>query len=373
MVMAFGSTNEFMIFPIIEIVRKEIKNLILRGELSTEALENAGGGGNRNIVLHSDNSNKKIVYDGNLLMRLESNDFDLTLEKNDTDKPNMLTGVVIKYGEDLWQIINLIRENNKLTNVKISIVVREPVSEGVPNPYGMGGSDFIEYVKNKKVWQYYKLILDDESSTPEDKDYAQTRIYWLANRNQELRNMYGIPLERDMSYEELMEFMLNPLGMEVFDFIKYCLNGRIWFSETATQEEKDDAHQANVNLRAKYFISEEDAGAFKYDELKDYLPNPLGMHSNDFITYVENRQEIAGLDPTDPIQQAQIDQIQSENDALLAKYYITDDYSLGQLESYLTQNDTNYQENVLLKILISLIYDKDGKLEGVKSETQEGD
>jgi len=370
--MSFGSFNEYMIFPIVEIVRKELRNQILRGELSIDKLERVNEQ-HKNIILQNNNTNKNIVYEGNLMSRLESNDFDLTLERNDPVNPNILTGVIIKYGEDLWQAINLIRENKKLTNVKISVIIREPISESVPNPLGMGGSHFIEYTRNKRIILHYKTVIEDEASTPEDINKAHNRLLFLENRNQEIRNLYGITIDKDLNYIDLIEYIANPLGMESTDYTKYCWNIRIWWSDTATLEEKTEASKANTSLRELYGISDDDVGVFVYDELKNYLANPLGMLSEDYNRYVTNKRILSILDPLNPEHEDKIDSLIAENDNLLVKYYTEDIYTLEELESYLETNDMTYKETMLLKVLISLIYNGEGKLVDVKSVTLEGD
>lgn len=369
--MGWGSNNELMIFPIIDIIRKEVKNMIRNGTITLdEILETPQG---NNLYVATDNSSKQVNITGNLLTRLESNDFELTLEKNDPSKPNMLTGVVITFGDDLKQVINLLRQDNKLAYVKTSVILLEKSTEKIQNPYSMSGGDFVEYVRNKKVWMYYKNISEDESKSQQERDNARTKMEYLNVRNQELRNLYGIPDSADMPYEDLVKYIPNPLGMEMYDFIEYVKNIRCYMSPNATQEQKDKAHEDNVALRIKYVIPEEDSGAFPYEELVQYLPNPLGMHHDDFVAYVKNRQEYLELDPSNPEHADDILRIEIENKNLLEKYFTEDTYLLGELEEYLERNTAVYEERVLLQIVISLTYNKDGKLERVKSEVLEGD
>ncbi len=366
--MGFGSFGEYMIFPIIDIVRKEIRNQIMRGELSLETLQSHGIQ-NKNVLHQTEKTEKNIIYEGALLTRLESNDFDLTLEKNDPSNPNRLTGVVIKYGEDLWQTISLIRFGGKLTNVKITVTLREPISDIITNPFGMGGSHFVEYVRNKRILIHYDTVASDPESSPEEVHKAETRIIFLENRNQEIRNLYGIPIERDLYYHSLAEYIDNPLGMESVDFLRYCLNIRTWWAEEATQEEKEEAHQSSIALREKYNISEEDTAVFQYEDLKGFMANPLGMFSDEFTEYVANREELSYLDTTNPSHQDRIDELVDRNGYLLGKFFTVDEYSLSFLKEYLDTNLTEYKETTLLRIMIDLIYDNAGKLASVKSET----
>lgn len=365
--MAWGSNNEMMIFPIIDIVRREIKSMLRNGAITLEDIIESPQGNTTYIT--GDNSTE-VTINGNLLTKLESNDFELTLEKNDPNRPSLLTGVIISYGEELKQVISLLRQNNKLAFVKTAIVLREKVVEKIANPYGMSGGDFIEYVRNKKVWLANKEVYEDTSKTESERNSAYLKMTYLETRNQELRNLYGITV--DVYYTDLLKYMPNPLGMAVYDFIEYLKNARCWNSTSATEDQKNEAHDANVALRTKYSILEEDSWVFSYDELKTYLLNPLGMHEDDFTDYVTNRQIYVTLDSNSVEDQGEIIRIDTENSALLAKYFIEDTYTVDELISYLEANTANYEEKVLFRIVVTLNYNSNGKLGGVKSETLSG-
>lgn len=372
--MSWGSNNELMIFPIIEIVRKEIKNMINNGQITLDQIyDSADAVGGSKIYSSLDKSTTNIVYNTELLAKLESNDFELVLEKNDTEKPNMLTGVIISFGTTLKEVISLIRQNGKLTNVKIAIVLREATNEKLSNPLGMSMRDYCEYVRNKKAWRYYTDLLESGTASQEDINKANIRIPFLEARNSELRSVYGLEDSRDMTIDDYMKYMPNALGMDTYDFVEYMRNARCWDFPEATQDEKNTAHEANIALRAKYVIPEDDYASYgTYEQLATKLPNPMGMHFNDFITYLDNIQEKVVLDPNDPEDVSRMLAIELENNDLVRRYYTEHNYDINLLESYRDNNTTVFEERVLLRILISLSYSKDGKLLGVKSETLEG-
>ena len=359
--MSWGSTNEYLIFPIIDLIRKEVKSLIARGVITQESFMSKDG----NILVQKDSTTNKIEYNTSLMARLESNDFDLVLEKNDPDNPKRLTSVVIKYGEDLKQVISLLREENKLKYVKIAVILNEPIENAFANPLGMSGDDFVQYIINKRTWSYYKTIYDNEESTSEQKNEAELKMTYVATLNQQLRNNYGVDGDV-IAYEELVKYIPNPLGMTTEDYIKYILNKWIWISTHSdiTQNVTDQAAEENQQLRDKYYILE-DVGT--YEEYAQYLPNPLGMYQNDFIEYMRLREEFLTIeDPEDVLIN------EAERKALLDKYYREEDnYTYEELVQYLPEDSTLFNERTILKILISLNY-KEGKLYGVTSETQEG-
>ena len=369
----WGSNNEMLIFPILELIKKEVKGMIRRGEITIDQMYESASGSGGNILVSKDDNSNKIVLSANLLNKLESNDFELELEKKDPDNPKLLTGVVIKFSDELLQIMSLVRQGGKLINVKMSIIVREPKFEKIDNPLAMGGDDFAEYVRNKRLYGYFDSIYNDPTSTPEEKELATQKKDYLSVRNQEIRNVYGITMEADLSLDELMSYMNNPLGMNAYDYVEYCRNARAWSFPDATQEQRDDAHESSVSLREKYGILEDEAGAFPLSFLAEFLKNPLGMHAGDYNEYVKTRQTIDSLDPSDIVQANQIRALEESNKAVADSYFIEDTFSTAQLEAYLGLNDTSYFDKTLFRILISLFYSSEGKLEKVKSETLGGD
>jgi len=360
--MSWGSQNEFLIFPIIELIDKEIKRLMLQGELSISNLERYSSLQNPNIVF-SQVTNQTNIQVRQALSLLESNDYKLSLKKDEEGK---LQNVEIRYTDDIRALIELVRQSGKLSLVRVNLLSKEEMKDEVSNPFGMMKIDFFEYVRNKYLWERYNEIYTDDSQPQEKRDKAKQRMDELHARNGELRNKYGVKEENDLSYEELKGLVPNIMCMDEYDFIEYCRNMRWWFA-TDSQEEKDEAHQRNVELRQKYNIAEEDAAMFKLEDVKDDLPNPLGMHTEDFKTYVENREKIEeAVEITDEIQA-----LMEINQKLLQEYYIEDTYTLDELKQYLV-SESEDNEVLLLQIEISLSYNKEGKLENVESKTVVG-
>ena len=383
----YGATNEYLIFPIIELIQKELRKALESGAL--DALVNQAN--NRGGSITNTSTTTNITYEGNILDILESNDYEIELQKNDPDNPNILTAAIITYGRTLKLVINLIRESGKLTTVKMTVVKTEPISEVQMNPYNMSGSDFITYVRNKRKWRHYANIAADLGNPQEVIDHAQQQMLAIDLENTQLRNIYGIPMESDLPYENLVKYLRNPLAMDDYDFISYMWNARAWLGEYPgiPQEIKDKAHEENVLLREKYFISQEEYEMYTYAELKEYLPYPPGFHSDDFVTYVANKKEYAENlkqleTETDPVVRAILEDrnaaILAHNQSLYDKYYTNPSYtlsgwddSLENLIEHLPKDDSILDEKVLLKIIISLIYNNEGMLSGVKSVTEQGE
>jgi len=369
----WGSQNELLIFPLIELIKKEVQSMVRKGEIVIDNIHslNQGGGGS-NLYVSRDSEGKLVIH-ANLLQRLESNDFELELMKDHPDFPNMLTSVVVKFGEELHQIISLVRQGGKLRSVNISVVIREQIATNLVNPMGMSNNDFTTYTLNKKLWGHYNEIAANPDSSTEDKENANLKKTYYTTQNQQLRNVYGILDEADKSYDELKDYLPNPLGMQVVDFVTYCKNTRKYNHPESTEADKLEAHESNKELRLKYNIPEDDYGAFTYSDLEPYLPNPLGMLSVDFISFIENMREIETLDDSDPAQANRKQSLISVNEGLLEENYTSNPHSLAQLEQYTESNNVEYEEKALLRILVSLIYNSEDKLTKVKSETLRGD
>lgn len=363
---SWGSPNEMIIFPIVELIRKEVKQLIAKGDITADSFI----GGGSNILVQKDESTRKIEYNSSLLAILESNDYELVLEKSNPDRPNQLTGVIIDFGS-VKEIINLIRENNKLSYVKINVILREPIETVLTNPFGMSGTDYASYIRNKRLWIYYNDIYTNEESTPEDISAAAIKMNFYHVLNEQLRSIYNV--ETDLSYDVLLSYLNNPLGMNMYDFIEYMLNKWIWTTDhpLINEDIKEEAHEKNEALREEYGIKE-DVGT--YDDYKEYLPNPLGMHEIDFTEYMKLKKEYLSLDPNNVDDAARIPINEAEREALLNKYYIYDNYNYEELEEYLKADDDDlFKEKTLLRIITTLNYDDDGKLIGVSSKTYEGE
>lgn len=163
-----GANNEYMIFPIVDIVRKEVRNMV-----ATEQLAVNGQANQYNSVVNADHNT--VVYD-DALKALDSHDYELELQRLDPAHPKLLTGVKLHYNERLYELITLIRNNGKLAQVKDSLIFREDAGL-VNNPLGMDSEDFWQYAENKRLYE----------GTADEALKKQ-----LAEDNLALRNQYGI-------------------------------------------------------------------------------------------------------------------------------------------------------------------------------------
>lgn len=165
-----GATNDYLVFAIVDIIRKEISRMIDTGSVDFT------GGGNSYTSVNQTNGSTYIIYK-QALEALNSNDYTLELLKNDESNPNQLTGVKITYNEKIYSLLTLIRLNGKLSQVKDSLIIVE--DHGEPNnPYGMSNDDFTAYVVNKG-------IIEDPGATQEAFDTA-------AAENLALRQKYNV-------------------------------------------------------------------------------------------------------------------------------------------------------------------------------------
>ena len=395
----FGATNEYMIFPILDIVNKEIKKALASDSVN-RLIQQVNSGGQDYVPDPGSSESGDIIYDRNLLNALESNDYEVTFEKNDPSNTKLLTAIIIKYGETLMQKINLIRANNKLSAVRINIIRRQSIAESTANPYNMSAKDFVEYVRNKRKWSHYMAIAADEENTPEQIEEAQRRMDFIEVRNTQLRNLYMVDPLDDLPYDELIKFLSNPLAMDKIDFLLYMKNKRIAVREhpDITDAMVTQAGLDNSKIRERYVIDED---VYTYEELKPFLPNPVGLQDADFLRYLENKAEWVELveetipdkeaeiaAESDPVVKAELEQelevlltlkanIEERNQEIRDANFVVvggtvtgfnDDYN--SLTPYIPKDDSLYEEKMLFNILISLIYDsKSGKLTKVTSET----
>jgi hypothetical protein len=174
--------------------------------------------------------------------------------------------------------------------------------------------------------------------------------------NQNLRSLYGV-LTDAYTYDMLVQFLPNPLGMPESDFITYVLNKKIYklYSEgyDIPNEVLAEATEQNALLRVNYLIQED---IFSYDMIKEYLPNPLGMSTEDFIAYYTLKENNLTEEDTESEQ------------VFRDKYYISDDEDLTaeEMREYVNQSLIDQDGRLLFKIQVSLHY-LQGKLNSVSS------
>jgi hypothetical protein len=278
--------------------------------------------------------------------------------------------------------IRLLRTANKLTGVTMVVSSREPKSKVLNNPLGMTAIDYTNYVRNGIMWTYYNNnVVHSQTASDIEIQEALSKMNAYHIRNQELRNTYGLVEDQIPPVDVLLKYMANPLAMDEYDYIDYCIAKWVYANEAnfagITQEVKDTAHLKAVSLREKYGIEGELQDFYyliKYVSYnKDIVPHILyAIHTEDLVKLYNLKVKIT--DPnTDPLD---IPSLQAEKIALGNKYYITEwqnaEMTHELIEPHLPQDTSEYVERTILSINISLNY-LQGKLQGVKSELVEGD
>ena len=479
--MPIGASHEYLAMQILDLVKTEINKNSLA--TSQTIINNYG------ISVNSTPGEiKKSIKVDQIYSRLNSDNFTLKLMYEDTLNPKYLTSVVMVFEENVKLLINLIRIGKKLSSVSSSILLLTSAQNSINNPMGMVTTDFILYLMNKKAWSYFNQQVQDLANHPEH--YPTLTVQEITDKitalnvkkaqmelgNSDLRSIYGI-LGDNTSYNDLIHYAPNPVGMVDEDYIAYVLNKEIYrvktpqlrldmtnteatvrgeldlslalislshwsrvllnagnggifviknsgtmdfgggstvsynagdiiilnktvvgiptaadidlvtFSDYITTIKKiNDSIQANVVLRTKYSLFVYDVNDtnsnlvyFEFEDifpyydrtepdgtitkgLRSYLPNPLGMQLYDYKLYIGYKQQMEGLDPSDPAL-TMYGELMSK---LMDKYCVLEDhYTWQELEAFI--KDTTVEELLLFKILISLNY-VSGKLDGVTSE-----
>lgn len=385
--MSYGIANEYLAYAIAEVARNEARKLIKNEGAkiisdATEVTDFIGVGG-------TSTNNENLKFISNILNVLESYNYNMELLKQDRANPDRLTSVIITFAENVKEIIELNRTDDKLSSVIISIYIKDDTMKDTANPFNMPTSIFIKYVFNKYKYKYYQEVFSDPASTQEQKDEAQIKMNEASLENQNLRNAYNISSD-NYSYDDLAIFLPNPVGMLEEDFIKYILNKKIYLLSVSgidiPQETLNKAAEENVYLRSFYLIEED---VYSYEDLKKYLPNPLGMQKEDFLAYYEIKQsnqvkleEIQRLQ-SEGADEAEIiaikKQIYESEQPLRDKYYIIvnvdeeynvtsdEDMSYYELKEFIETNKIEDNEKLLFKIQVSLNYAM-GVLNSVESK-----
>ena len=353
--MGFGIANEYIAYAIAELARKEVKKYLTNqgtqiiNQYFSEDSGDYGDGSGTQV-----SKDWKII--SNVLATLESNNFDLKLLKDDPSNPNRLTGVLIVFEENVTQLIELNRAGGKLSEVIISVFIKEDTMYDIQNPFNMPANVFLKYMFNKYSIEYYTEIITNQDSTEEEKMEAMQKREVADIENQNLRSLYGV-LTDGYTYDMLVQFLPNPLGMVEKDFITYVLNKKIYklYSEghDIPNEVLAEATEQNALLCVNYLIQED---IFSYDKIKEYLPNPLGMSTEDFIAYYTLKENNLTEEDTESEQ------------VFRDKYYISDDEDLTaeEMREYVNQSLIDQDGRLLFKIQVSLHY-LQGKLNSVSS------
>lgn len=357
--MGFGIANEYIAYAIAELARKETKKYLTnQGTQIINQYFNEGSDGSEGGTGTQVSKDWKII--SNVLATLESNNFDLKLLKDDPSNPNRLTGVLIEFEENVTQLVELNRAGGKLSEVVISVFIKEDTMYDIQNPFNMPANVFLKYMFNKYSIKYHTEIITNQDSTEEEKMEAMQKREVADIENQNLRSLYGV-LTDGYTYDMLVQFLPNPLGMVEEDFIAYVLSKKIYklYSEgyDIPNEVLAEATEQNALLRVNYLIQED---IFSYDMIKEYLPNPLGMNTEDFLAYYTLKE--SNLTGEDLESTAEAEQVFRD------KYYILDeeDLTVEQMQEYVTQSLLDQDGRLLFKIQVSLHY-LQGKLNSVKS------
>lgn len=357
--MGFGVANEYIAYAIAELARNEVrKYLTNQGSqiINQYIVESSGGYGQDSGTQVS--KDWRII--SSVLATLESNNFDLRLLKDDPTHPNRLTGVIISFEENVTQLIELNRAGGKLSEIIISVFIKEDTMYDIQNPFNMPANVFSKYMFNKYSIEYYTEVITNPDSTGEEISEAMQKREEADIENQNLRSLYGV-LTDAYTYDMLVQFLPNPLGMPESDFITYVLNKKIFklYSEglDIPEQVRTSAMEQNAELRNNYLIKND---IFSYDMIKEYLPNPLGMSTEDFIAYYRIKEN--NLTVEDP------ELILESEQPYRDKYYISDeeDITVEEMAEYVNQALKAQDGRLLFKIQVSLNY-LQGKLNSVSS------
>lgn len=370
--MGFGTSNEYIAYAILDLARDEVRRYLANqgSHIINQYIEEA----NEAPVNSSENEKDNTRLISAVLATLESNNFNLKLFKNSVT--NRLESILITFDENVKQLIELVRDGGKLSSVVISVFVVTDSMYTTANPFNMPTEVFIQYMFNRLTIQYYTDVLTDPDSTNEEKAEAQAEIDAAEIENQNLRSVYGVLVD-SYDYDTLIQFLPNPLGMEERDFVTYMLNKKIWiiYNEggDVSEEQYQEAIEDNTRLREKYRIKKD---LYHYDQLKVYLPNPLGMTTQDFYDYYEAKKQslddyeiVNNPDSAEEEIEDALERIAEREQPFRNRYYISqdEDMTYDEMTQFIEENKIDLSDRLLFKIEVSLNYFK-GKLETVDSK-----
>lgn len=357
--MGFGIANEYIAYAIAELARNEAKKYFKNQ--GTQIINQYFAEDSGEVQSPETQVSRDWRIISNVLATLESHNYELKLLKDDPANPDRLTGVLVVFEENVTQLIELQRAGGRLSEVIISVFIKEDTMYDIQNPFNMPANVFLKYMFNKFAIDYYSEIISDPSSTPEEKAEALQKREEADIENQNLRSLYGV-LTDAYTYSMLVQFLPNPLGMVEADFVRYVLNKKIYklYGEGHDIPEPvvTAAMEENNQLRNNYLIGED---IYSYEMLKEYLANPLGMSTEDFIEYYRIKENNLTVEDPELILESELPYRQ--------KYYISEeeDLTFEEMSEYANQILTKQEGRLLLKIQVSLNYVR-GKLDSVRSE-----
>lgn len=180
--MGLGTNNEFIIFPILDLIKKELRSY-------------------EDIKSHTAPVITPSRY-SDILEGLESPDYELTLNREN----DMLSNVVIDYSNGARLVLDLIREADSLVQVMSSILTRRNVENISGNPYFMTSFDFYNYVKYKVELDYYNNHIAEGGGVDEE---LITRVEGLTLDIGSLNSRYGVTLSMLVDTQELLTYLPN--------------------------------------------------------------------------------------------------------------------------------------------------------------------
>lgn len=274
----YSSENRMSIFPIVELIEKEVKKIIKNNPQILIKTINGGTAGSGASITTKDQE-----YIGSILAALESNDYELKLVRNQED---LLHQVIITYTLGFKVIITLFRTGEQLSKVTTDVYSLKPIDVGKTNPFGMSESDYLTYVRYKMQEKYLAYIINNSSSTELEKSDATEELIIVREKMYQIKSMYNIFTE-SMSLEELLLFCDNPTTMSEEDFISYMWDKWIYTTTDpdVTQELKDTAHAHAESLREKYHILS-NTDMYPYTFYMNYIYTPTPMSYQDFVDLV---------------------------------------------------------------------------------------
>jgi hypothetical protein len=368
-IMGYGLANEYIAYAILDLARNETRKYLK--DNGTYIINQQVEDNVEVTPQEMERDNRKLI--AAVLTTLESNNFKLKLNKNALT--GKLDSILINFDENVKQLIELVRMNNKLASVVVSVFTVSDSMYTVVNPFNMPTEVFVQYMLNKYSIVYYTEVIANPESTPEEVTEAQEEIERADLANQNLRSLYGVLVD-SYSYDALVQFLPNPLGMEERDFVTYMLNKKIWILHSEglgiPADVLEQAIEDNARLRDTYRIERD---LYHYDQLKEYLPNPLGMTTEDFFNYYdvkkinfEEYEEIMN-DPESTQEEIAdvLEQAALREQPFKDKYFLVEDMDYAEMTAFIQENEIDMGDRLLFKIEVSLNYFM-GKLETVESK-----
>jgi hypothetical protein len=219
---AYGTYNEYIIFPILDFIKREIEKL--NRQRQNVVLDNG--------VLPAIDS--QINRYQEMLKRLESPEYHLDLQRNDTVNSDILTDIIIDYGQELQLLVKLFRVEGKLTHIISSVMVQEIGQTGYySNPYNMGFNDFGQYLKYLVEIKHYNDLLSLGGGVSVE---VSNRIVELFQLKEDLEKKYGLSSFDLLSLEDLMKYYPVDLVVEPIAGSSLVLVG---FDEKESEEKEN--------------------------------------------------------------------------------------------------------------------------------------